>query len=290
MKRIIGIALIVASSLAYGAMPVFARLAYADGTSPLTVLFMRFSLAALILLVYMFGSRTPFPRGKTLIHLVLMGVFGYVGQSLAYFLAISLAPASLVALLLYLSPVLVTAGSFIFLHERVTWIKIAALIMALAGAALTISARGELGVGQSKGILPGILLGILAAVIGAVYVLAGSRVLRAAPAIPATAIIITSTAATYTTFATVQGFTFPAHWHGYAAILALATISTVFAVSTFMAGLQRVGPANAATLGVLEPASAVALAALILGETIHPQQIIGGFIIAFAVVLVSRMV
>jgi drug/metabolite transporter (DMT)-like permease len=290
MKRFTGVALVVVSSIAYGAMPIFARLAYADGTAPTTVLFLRFTLAALILLVYMVASGTSFPRGKTLVQLILMGVIGYVGQSLAYFLAISLAPASLVALLLYLSPVLVTVGAFVFLHEKITWLKIAALGLALAGAVLTISANGGLASLQARGILPGVLLGLLAAVIGAVYVLVGSNVLRAAPAIPATTIVITSTAAAYTVIGAVQGFTFPSTWNGYAAILALATISTVFAIGTFMAGLQRVGPANASTLGVLEPASAVALAALILGETLVPGQIIGGVMIAVAVVLVSRTV
>ncbi len=270
-------------------MPIFARLAYADGTAPTTVLFMRFSLAALLLLVYMAASRTPFPRGKILFQLILMGVIGYVGQSLAYFLAISLAPASLVALLLYLSPVLVTLGAFFFLKEKITRLKIGALILALAGAVLTITTGGGITSG-GEGSIPGILLGILAAVIGAAYVLVGSNVLRAAPAIPATTVIITSTAATYTVIAAAQGFTFPAGWNGYAAIGALSTISTVFAIGAFMAGLQRVGPANASTLGVLEPVSAVALAALILGETLLPGQMIGGMMIAVAVVLVSRTV
>lgn len=289
-NRFIGVAFIVSSSIAYGTLPIFARLAYADGASPFTVLFLRFTLAAVILLIYMFASHTVFPQGKILLQLVLMGVFGYVGQSLAYFFAISLAPAGLVALLLYLSPVLVTFGSFIFLHERLTWTKLLALLVALAGAVLTISAGGKLAGAQSANIIPGILLGILAAVVGAAYVLLGSRVLRAAPAIPATTVIITSTAVTYTALAAAQGFTLPAQWTGYAAILGLATISTVFAISTFMAGLQRVGPANASTLGVLEPASAVVLAALVLGETILPGQIIGGLMICFAVVIISRSV
>jgi drug/metabolite transporter (DMT)-like permease len=57
-----------------------------------------------------------------------------------------------------------------------------------------------------------------------------------------------------------------------------------------MAGLRQIGPANASTLGVIEPLSAVALAALILGEAIFPEQIAGGLMIAFSVVLVSRTV
>jgi drug/metabolite transporter (DMT)-like permease len=291
MKRFIGVALVVVSSIAYGAMPIFARLAYADGTSPTTTLFLRFSIAAVILLVYMLASQTPFPTGKTLVGLILLGVIGYVGQSLAYFLAISMAPASLVALLLYLSPVLVTLGSFLFLHERMTPLKLGALALALAGAVLIVSAGGA-GAGDKEvpGLATGILLGVMAAVVGAVYTLVGSQVLRKVPTIPATTMIISSTAATYTVIASINGFQFPAHWQGYAAIAALATISTVFAIGLFLAGLQRVGPTNASTLAVLEPVATVMLAVLVLGETPHPGQIIGGLMIAAAAVLVSRSV
>lgn len=292
MKRFSGVALIIASSLAYGAMPIFARLAYLDGASPTTVLLLRFSIAALLLIVYMAVRQIPLPGRKTLGQLILLGAFGYVGQSLAYYTAISLAPASLISLLLYLSPVLVTLGSFMIFHERLTRWKVLALALALSGAVLTASAGSQMDstAAGGNGIVIGILLGITAAVVGAVYVLAGSRVLSSVPTMTATTIVISSTAAAYTVIAFSEGLTLPQHWSGYAAILSLATVSTVFAIATFLAGLQRVGPANASTLGVLEPAFTVLLAAVVLGETLYPGQIAGGLLIAAGVVIISRTV
>ncbi len=272
-------------------MPIFARLAYADGAATTTVLFLRFTLAGGLLLVYMLASGTPFPRGRTLLSLALLGIFGYVGQSLAYFTALSLAPASLVVLLLYLSPVIVMVGSFFFFRERVTRAKVFALALALTGAVVMISQSGQDsspsgGLGSTIGL--GIALGIFAATAGAIYVLAGSRVLQTIPTVPAMTVIINATGAAYTVIAAAQGFHFPAHLHGYAAILGLATISTVIAIGAFLAGLQRVGPSNASTLGVLEPVTTVALAAIILGETLRAEQIIGGILIGAAVVMISR--
>lgn len=292
MNRLSGVAFIVVSSLAYGAMPIFVRLAYQDGASPTTVLWLRFSLAAVILIVYMAARRIPLPQWKTLWQLILLGLIGYVGQSLAYYLAIDLAPASLVVLLLYLSPVFVTLGSFLIFKERLSRWKILALILALLGALLTASAGSQMSSvsASGDGILPGILLGVTAAAVGAGYVLAGSRILASAPTMVATTVVISSTAAGYTVIAFSQGLALPQHWNGYAAIAALATVSTVFAIATFLAGLQRVGPANASTLGVLEPAFAVVLAAVILGETLFPAQIFGGALIAAGVVIISRMV
>ena len=289
MNRIIGIALIVVSSIAYGAMPILARLAYADGASTTTVLFLRFTIAALVMLVLMLATRNPFPGGKKLAGLVLMGVFGYVAQSLAYFSALTLAPASLVALILYLAPVIVTAGSFIVFKEPVTRSKVIALALALTGAVLTIgpgasSPGGEAFPNQTQGVL----IGVFAAVAAAVYVLAGSRLLRSVPALPATTVIITSTGAAYTAIAAAQGFQFPQHFEGYAAILALAVVSTVIAIGAFLAGLARIGPTTASTLGILEPATAIALAAIILGETLLPTQIIGAALIVAGVLNVTR--
>jgi len=239
-------------------------------------------------------SRTPFPTRKLTLKLALLGVVGYVGQSLAYFIAIRVAPASLIALLLYTSPVFVTLGAALFLKERITRTKALALAVALTGAVLTVTAGVSLDTGGtaggSSGLYTGILLGIVASVVGAGYTLFGSQVLRSVSTIPATTIIITSTAVVYGIMAFSQGLVLPQTATGYLAILALSTISTVFSVGLFMAGLQRVGPANASTMGVLEPVFAVLLAALILGETLYPAQIIGGVMIGAGVVIISRTV
>jgi len=119
-NRYIGIMFIIISAVSFGAMPIFARLAYASGADPVTVLFLRFGMAAAVMLGIMFVSKTPFLRGLILLELILLGAIGYVGESLAYFTALTIASAGLVALLLYIYPALVTALSAIFLKEHLT--------------------------------------------------------------------------------------------------------------------------------------------------------------------------
>ncbi len=60
--RYIGIILIIISAVSFGAMPIFARVAYASGADPITVLFLRFGIAAVVMLGIMLASKTPFPR------------------------------------------------------------------------------------------------------------------------------------------------------------------------------------------------------------------------------------
>ena len=280
-NRYIGNALIITSAISFGVMPIFARLAYESGADPITVLLLRFGIAAVVMMGIMLFSKTPFPRGLVLLELILLGAIGYVGESLAYFTALTMASAGLVALLLYIYPALVTALSAIFLKEHLTTVKVVALFFALSGTVLTIQIT-------SGGSITGILLGIAAAVDYAIYILLGSRIVRRSGSIGSTSMIIASTAGVYAIIAPIHGLTFPGSALGWLAVLAIALISTVIAFVTFFAGLKRIGPTTASTLSTFEPIVAVALAAVVLGETITPVQALGGLLILIAVVILSR--
>lgn len=285
-RRWVGLALIVVSAAAFGALAIFARLAYAAGADPLTVLLLRFALAGGVMLALMAARRSPFPRGRTLLGLILMGALGYVGQSLSYFTALTLASAGLVALLLYLYPAIVTLLAALFLRERLTPVRLAALLVALAGTALTIGPALTDATAQPLGII----LGVAAALIYSVYILVGSRITPRAGSIPSSTVIILAAAAVYGGVVAWRGPTFPATLDGWAAIAGIALISTVLAIITFFAGLARVGPTAASTLSTFEPIVTVALAALVLGDTITPIQMAGGVLILLAAIVLALAV
>ncbi len=123
-KRHVGLLLIAFSAASFGVMPILARFAYAAGANPITTLWLRFGIAAVVMIVIMLVRRMPFPRGRVLLGLVLMGALGYAGVSLAYFTALTMASAGLVALLLYLYPALVMVLSVIFWRERLSRVKV----------------------------------------------------------------------------------------------------------------------------------------------------------------------
>lgn len=281
MQRGLGTLLIIISAISFGALAIFARIAYAAGADPITVLFLRFTIAAVVMVGIMAARRLSFPRGRTLVSLALMGGVGYVSQSLLYFTALTMASPALVSLLLYLYPALVTVLSAIFLGERLTPVKLAALVLASIGTALTI--------GRAEGGQPlGIVLGAAAAVVYAIYILVGSRVTARAGAITSSSVIMAAAAVVYAILVVVQGPRFPTTLLGWAAITAIALISTVLAMVTFFAGLERVGPTNASTLSTFEPLVTVLLAMVFLRETIVPLQILGGGLILSAVILLAR--
>jgi drug/metabolite transporter (DMT)-like permease len=281
------VALIVTSAASFGAMAIFARFAYAAGADVLTVLALRFWLAALVLAGIVALRRLPRPRGRTLWGLAALGGIGYVGQSFSYFTALTLAPAGLVALLLYLYPGFVTALSAATGQERLTRRKILALVLALAGGGLTVAGGGGLA-GHRSGLALGVALGVAAAAIYAVYIVVSARLTPGSGPVPSAAVITGSAAVVLTGAALAAGPRPPQTAAGWAAIALMAVISTVLAIITFFAGLARLGPSTAATLSTLEPALTVALAALVLAEPLGPVQLAGGALILGAVVLLVR--
>jgi drug/metabolite transporter (DMT)-like permease len=279
-NRWIGVLLIIISSAFFGALPIFTRLAYRAGADAPTILLLRYSLAAVIMIAITLVRRTPLPRGRLLLGLILMGAIGYVGQSLAYFTALTMASASLVALLLYLYPAIVTALSALFFKEPLTWWKIGALLLALVGTALTV---GPTGSGRETGIL----LAIVGAVIYSVYILVGSRIMPQTNALAASTTVITAAGVVYAGIVAVRGPMFPQTPLGWGAVVAIVLVSTVIGIVTFFAGLQRIGPSRASTLSTFEPVVSVMLAILVLGETISPLQVLGGILILAAVIVCS---
>lgn len=263
-------------------MAIFARLAYEAGTDPATVLFLRFSIAAVFMIALMAIRGIPFPRGRTLINLALMGALGYVGFSLAFFTALTMAPAGLVAILLYLYPAFVTLLATIFLKKSFTLLKLAALLMTLGGTVLIIGLDGE------GGQFLGIFLGVTAAVLYSIYIVVGSKVISNAGAFPASTVVIVSAGLVFSGVVAVQGAKFPITLVGWLAVVGIALISTALAVVTFFAGLKRIDPANASMISTLEPVVTIALAAAVLGEAMTATKISGGIIILAAVMLLAK--
>ncbi|WP_186407710.1 DMT family transporter [Candidatus Accumulibacter aalborgensis] len=279
--RLIGFVCIVASATGFGAMPIFAKLAYAEGVDLPSMLFLRFALAGLLMAVVMTARAMPWPRGSNLLALVAMGGIGYLGESFCYFAALQYATAGLTALLLYLYPAIVTVLTAILARRRLTLLRLLSVAAALFGTGLAVG-------GSLEGSVLGILFGVAAALIYSVYILVGERVAPVAGAMPSATVIMLSAATVYGLIVLWRGPAFPDSPLAWAAVGGIALLSTVVAIITFFAGMARLGAADAATLSTLEPVVTVVLAAIFLGEAIGGWQIAGGAIILTAVIVLAR--
>lgn len=280
MNRITGIMLIAISAASFGTLAIFGRYAFADGIDTFTLLFLRFSISAILMGALLFIRREAFPKGKTLLQLIGMGALGYVGQSFSYLTAIRYASSGLVALLLYLYPVFVAVLSSLVLHEKIKPVKALALAIALGGTAFTVSPEG--------GQLPGILLALAAAAIYSVYIIVGTQVLQKVSALQSSTVIFASAGLVYGVLTAVYGPHLPASAGGWGIIAGVVIVATVIPVVTFLAGLQRIGPTNASMLSTLEPVVTVLLSAILFHEVLKPITLLGGGMILTAVILLTR--
>jgi len=280
MKKLIGILLIAISAASFGTLAIFGRYAYEDGIDIFTALFIRFGVSAVFMTLILILRKEHFPRGRLLATLIGMGALGYVGQSFLYLSSIKYASAGLIALLLYLYPMFVFILSVIFLREKVTAVKVVALVLSLVGAALTVDPDG--------GQLIGVLMIIAAALIYSVYIVVGSNVTKQVTTFQSSTVIFMSAGAVYGMLTFANGIHLPQSNTGWLAMLGMIIFSTIIPITTFLAGLEIVGHTNAAMLSTLEPVVTVLLAAWLFGERLMPVTLLGGMLILVAVIVLTK--
>jgi len=288
-RRNAGIAYVVISALAFGAMAILARFAFAAGVDTVTLLALRFAIGAAVMIALLRLRGLAIPRGATLGVLIALGAIGYGGQAVSYFTALKLAPAGLAALLLYLHPALVALLAALFLRERLTATKLGALAIALFGTTLTVAPAIN---GAALAAAPDVAIGLACAVASAgfyaSYIVVAAHVGKHADALAMSTVVIASAAAVFITAVAIRGPRWPQTAVGWATVVGIALLSTVIAITLYFAGLERIGPVRASTLSTVEPLCAVVLAALVLGETLAPVQLAGGALILAAAVLIAR--
>jgi len=288
-RRNVGVACVVGSALAFGAMAILARFAFASGIDTVTLLALRFAIGSVVMLAIVRARGQAFPRGAILAALIALGALGYGGQAITYFSALSLAPAGLAALLLYLHPALVALLAAVFLHERMTRVKLGALAIALAGTALTVApAIGGEALASAPQLATGLAFAIASAVFYAVYIVGASVVGARADAFAMSTVVIMSAASVFIAAMLVRGPQWPQGAAGWATIVGIALVSTVIGITLYFAGLERIGPVSASTLSTIEPLTAVLLGTIVLGETLAPVQLAGGALILAGAVAIAR--
>ncbi|MFD3406681.1 DMT family transporter [Kribbella sp. NPDC058693] len=271
------------SAAAFGVMAVFGKLAYDAGVPVDALLLVRFGLAGGLLLIVALahGSLRNLPRRAVLTGLG-MGVFGYAAQSGLYFSALARMDASLVALILYLYPILVMVAAIALRRERASRRRVWALAIALIGIGLVLS-----GALAGRFDVVGVLLALGAPIVYTGYILVGDSLTADVPPLALTALVCTGAFGTFLVLGLFRGIDLGFAPVGWLWLAAVALISTVAAILLFFAGMARVGPSVASILSIFEPVVTVASAALVFGEKLSATQWIGGALVLSAVLIVQ---
>lgn len=279
--RLEGIGLVVLSGCSFATLGIFNRLAGAHGVNVLTVLSLRFGLAAVCLWAMVlprYQVRVT-PR-KALGFLFMGGLF--VLEAGCFFVSSRRIPVAVTALLLYLFPAWVMLLGWALRGERPGAKGILALGLALGGIALAVGS-------PAQHLDPlGVALGIASSLGYAVYMLLGSRLQSGVRPLVATGWITTCAAVIFLLLGLVTGGFHPRQaLDAWAPILGLAILGTVVPVFTLMAGLARLTATQASIASTVEPIATAAMGALFLHEALQSLQLVGGALVLLAVLLLS---
>jgi drug/metabolite transporter (DMT)-like permease len=276
-----GLLLCLVSAAGFGAMPIFAKQAYAEGLAITPLLALRFAIAAAMLWALIALRRRALGSLRGLATGAVLGVFGFSLQAGLYFGALERIDAGLASLLLYAYPAFVTVAAIALRRESPSRRKLGALGLASGGVTLVLLGGGPDGIDPL-----GAAMAIGSAVFYTVFILISDRVGERTPPVPFAASVATGAALTFGVAALLDGG-ISASGEGVMWAAIIASVSTVLPIVLFMAGLARVGPSTASIASTIEPPFTVALAFIVFGETLGPLQLAGGALVLSAVILLQ---
>ncbi|HWQ61961.1 MAG TPA: DMT family transporter [Negativicutes bacterium] len=279
-----GVALVLLSALGFGLLPIFAIFAYREGANVNTLLFLRFTLAALFLFAYLGVKKQRLGVSRRqLIALFALGGILYSAQSSLYFSSLRYIPASLTSLLLYTYPFFVALLASVVDKERLTRDNLLAATLGMAGLVFV------LGASPAAVDVTGVLMALAAAVVYSAYLVIGTRVVKELSPLVTSAFVAGWAALSMLAAGTAGGsldFALsPTAWLAVAGIVAFATI---MAMLTLFRGLDLIGPTRASILSMVEPLITFAFSALCFGDRLTPLQLAGGAAVIAGAAMVVR--
>jgi drug/metabolite transporter (DMT)-like permease len=257
---------------------------------PLILSQTRTSFSLLVLLSLLVGSkgwqRIKLPA-RDLAYCALLGTLGVAISNYFYYVAIQRTNVAIAIIVQYTAPVWVLLYVVARGQQKLSARKVAAVALAVAGIALVINlfSRGS----RLRLDAYGIGAALLASFSFAFYNVAGHGILARYDRWRVLVWTLAAASAFWLVinppWTIVAAHYAPAQW---LFLFIFSMISVLGAFSLYFLGLQHLEPTRAIIASCLEPVFSILLAALLLGEILHPVQTIGIVFVLAAIVIVQR--
>ncbi|MBZ6090389.1 DMT family transporter [Streptomyces olivaceus] len=254
-----------------------------DAAPPLLLTFSRFALAGLLLMAVALVSKSPWPKGRLLLHVVVTGLLMQAVQFGAFYTAISEGlPGGLVALIQGFNPVLIALMAGFLLGEQITrrqWFG-----FGVGGAGVALAVAGALDFSVTAIVLS--FVGLLGLSAGTVY---QKRFAQGADVRSSTAVHFLASAPVMLLMTLILEDPEVTDWGAFGGSLAwIVLINSVgtFLLLNFM--LKKQDASRVGTLFFLTPAVTALLSWLVIDETLSVSAIAGLVLGGVGVLLASR--
>ena len=269
--------------LGFSIVPALAKSSYNRGANALGVMTVRFTVAALLLLVarFIFGRKETWPDAKGTLALLVIGAVGVTAVSLTYFIAIDEIDTSLAIVLWYVYPVFVVGVSWAILHKKPRRNVFIALPFTLAGIAIT---AGQLSGGSGSAIT----LVMVSSFLFSFYIIGLDKASRGNGLITNVALLSVGTAIGYW-FVCLVPITplepiFPDDSRTWTMIVVLAIFGTTAPFLFSVAGLTRLEASTYSVITTIEPILGIIVAVIFLGEEMSAARLLGAALVIGALI------
>jgi drug/metabolite transporter (DMT)-like permease len=275
---------IATAAVLFGLIGIFVKLTTQMPLGSIIFYRLLFGLVAIALFFACCRRLSELRLGQKKQYILLLGLM-QAGTMLSYFISVKHTSVSIAVLLLYTAPVYVTLLSPLLLKEYINRRSIFALVISIIGVILVIRPDTLFQdvdytylIGLAAGLVSGVLYGGMTLT---------SRYLKddytgttqAAWALLITLLIFTPYSVAITQKVLLDNL---------GVLVLFGLISTALALVLYLSGLMQVRAQNASIVALLEPASAVVFAYLILSEPVTASMLAGGALILLGAVIISR--
>ncbi len=269
MKKI-GVVYILCAGALWGSMGVFVNLLKSFGFTALQCTTLRIIAAAFIFLMYtLIKDKNKFKiQWRDCPLLILIGLISITAMSVLYISAIDKTSLSVAAVLLYTSPIFVMVMSVLFLKEKFTILKAAAVVCAFAGCYFIAGTK-------DAAVSPiGIVVGLCAGFAYATYSIFGTFALKKHHTLTITTYAFGFGALAMLFLGDVQGIWHTMQqseqiWQPIGAALITGLVTAVAPFLFYTAGLKKVPADKAAVIACAEPLVASLLGLVLYQEELH---------------------
>jgi drug/metabolite transporter (DMT)-like permease len=274
--------LVALAACSFGAIAILVTIATGTGAPLMTLLVGRFLLGGLVLAA-MAGAAGELRMNRDALRVLLYGGIGQVLVSIVSLNALRFIPAATLSFLFYTYPAWVAVITKFRHSEPLTPARLFALALSLIGIFVMVGAPGAAALHPI-----GVSLALAAAVIYAIYVpLIAALERTMAPRATATWMSLGAAAILLPIGFVMGGMTLALHRTAWIAILLLALVSTALAFTVLLRGLRVLGPVRTSIVSTVEPFFTALAGAWLLHQPITRSTLIGGALIAAAVVILQ---
>lgn len=268
------------SGASFGLIPMFSLTVMNDGMNYDSILFYRFFFAVLTVAVMMLRRKESFKIAYSKLPVFLiLGVF-YAISSLFLIWSYLYLPSGVATVLHFTFPIFVTALMFFIYREKVSIIKLIAILVAIAGVYfLSMTENGK----EVEWL--GLIIVIISAIGYALYIVGVNKVkLTEISSTKMTLYILGICCIIFFTKANIEGkFQMIPDFKSLVNLVALAIVPTVISNISLVRAIKYIGSTSTSVLGAMEPMTAVFTGVLIFGEPFTVNIVVGIILTIIAV-------